>query len=245
MTIGILGKPQDIPKIKKLINLLKEVSKDIVVVMDSKNKKDLFVSRNTHVFLRPLENDFSAQRNFILKKAKDDWVFFIDSDELPTAGFVRKLKKISQNSGGYNGYYLKRAEVFMGKRLLHGESENLLLRLGNKKMGEWVRDFHETWKIEGETGVIKPLLLHFAYEEGVGKFLEKLRYYARMRAIELQKERGGSIFWLIVKPPLKFIYNAIFQLGFLDGIPGLVHAACMAYYSLSVELLAFDKSLQS
>src|SRR3989344_1982342 len=37
--------------------------------------------RKLKVVKRKLEDDFSAQRNFSLENAKNDWVLFIDADE--------------------------------------------------------------------------------------------------------------------------------------------------------------------
>ena len=63
---------------------------EIVVIDDDSVDKTVEVSKKIGaiVYEHALENDFAAQRNFGLEKARGDWIFFIDADERVSANLA-------------------------------------------------------------------------------------------------------------------------------------------------------------
>ena len=60
--------------------------------------------------------DFAKERNNLIKKSKADWIFFVDSDEVIPKELKGEISKINFNTTKYNGFYVKRKIVFLGKR---------------------------------------------------------------------------------------------------------------------------------
>ncbi len=212
---------------------------EIIVIDDFSTDNTVEVAKKFtyKIYEHHLHHDFASQRNFGLNKTANDWVLFVDSDEVvPRALAAEIVKKV--NGPAINGYRLKRQDYFMGKKLRFGETSQVkLLRLARKSTGKWVRPVHEIWQVKGRVGELDNPLEHFPHPK-LNEFLAEVNNYSDIEAnFRLEKARLLRVFLeLILFPPAKFIYNYVFCLGFLDGLPGLVMASVMSYHSILVRL---------
>ena len=183
--------------------------------------------------------DFAAERNRLLESAKTDWVFFFDSDEKISPSLKAEVERRITDPA-FSGYFLRRDDVFMGKKLRHGETAHVnLLRLAKKNAGVWRGRVHEVWEINGRTGQLKNRLLHRPHQS-VRAFLDKINYYTDIGA-----HRRFSVFRTVSFPPGKFFQNYILRLGFLDSLPGLVMAFMMSLHSLISRVKEYESSAHS
>lgn len=224
-------------RIKACLDSLSFLS-DIVVVDDLSLDETCNISKKmkARVFKRPLKNDFASQRNYGLKQAKGEWVLFVDADEKITEELKSEILK-SVQSEYYSGFYLKRQDYFLGKKLNYGETANLkLLRLARKTSGKWKRPVHEYWDINGRIGNLIRPLIHCPHPT-ISEFIEEVNYYTQVEA-NYRKSRGESVSFTssLAYPAAKFIKNYIFYLGFLDGFPGFVIAYLMSLHSLMLRI---------
>lgn len=85
-------------RIAKVINNIKDYVDEIVIVDGGSRDKTVEIARNlgAKVFYRKWDNDFGAQRNFSIRKAKGDWIFIIDADETASKGLLRALKDLTK-----------------------------------------------------------------------------------------------------------------------------------------------------
>ncbi|MCL4389892.1 MAG: glycosyltransferase family 2 protein [Patescibacteria group bacterium] len=173
--------------------------------------------------------DFARERNLGLKKAKGDWVLFIDDDEEVTPVLRDEILHTVKDTH-CNGFYLKRRDYLLGKWLRFGETANVrLLRLGKKGAGQWRRAVHEVWDINDPVGVLKNPLLHRPHPT-VHEFIDTINCYTDLESGKF------SYFRLFANPIGKFIQNYFLRLGFLDGFSGFVMAYMMSFYSLVVRI---------
>jgi len=234
VTVVVLTKNEE----KNIVDCLESLSfcDEIIVVDDNSNDRTVEIAKKTGaiVIKHPLNNDFSSQRNFGLEKARNNWVLFIDADERVSDILAKEIRyKISENK--YEGFYIKREDNIWRKKIKHGEAGNIwLLRLGKKGSGEWERSVHEEWKITGKTGKLISPIQHYPHQS-IEVFLKEINYYTTLRALELNKS-GVKVHWydIILYPKLKFLKNFILNLGFLDGVHGLVFALMMSFHSFLV-----------
>jgi glycosyltransferase involved in cell wall biosynthesis len=111
---------------------------EIIIVDDKSSDKTIDIAKEYHAkaYSHGLSNNFSAQRNFGLSKAKNEWVLFVDSDEIVSDALAFEIPNAigltDQNSRNFNGFYIKRTDFMWGKQLKHGEATIKLLRLGRK-----------------------------------------------------------------------------------------------------------------
>lgn len=207
---------------------------EIILVDDKSTDKTTEIAKklNAKIFAHELVDDFSVQRNYGLDKAKNDWVLFVDSDEVVSEELKEEILRCVQDDNNINGYYLKRKDWMWGKWLEHGEiSKVRLLRLAKKTAGKWIRPIHEVWEVKGQVGELKNPLLHYPHSN-VAQFLDEINRYSTVNAHFLYNSRVKTNWWQIVAyPTAKFFVNYFLYLGFLDGTAGAVVAIMMSFHS--------------
>lgn len=208
--------------------------KQLLVIDDASSDDSITVARSNKamVICQALDGDFSRQRNIGLEAASQDWVLFLDADERLTPDLKDEIQTIISSPSQFEAYKLKRIDFLNGKKITHGEiGTTRLVRLGKKGAGVWERPIHEVWMIENTGQLIHPLHHHSHYQWSAS--IKKIAIYAQLEAAyRLSEGEQPSLFELFVFPPVKFIQNFIFRLGFLDGWPGLYMALLMSCHSM-------------
>lgn len=210
---------------------------EILIIDDNSTDQTLRIIEGLNdgrikIFLRNLNNDFSAQRNFGMEKTKNDYVLFIDADEVVPA---KLREEIFLQGSEFDGYFIKRCDFMWEKKLEHGEVGNIyLLRLGNKNKGRWEGKVHEIWNISGKTKKLQTEIHHYPHQN-VSEFLSEINRYTSIRAQELYNKGVKSNFFTIVfYTKGKFLLNYLVKQGFRDGIHGLLFALFMSFHSFLV-----------
>lgn len=214
---------------------------EIIVIDDNSSDKTESVAKKykTAIFSHSLNNDFSSQRNFGMSKAKNEWLLFVDADEVISDALAYEILNAiylkDQNLRDFSGFYIKRSDFMWGRKLRYGETGNIkLLRLARKDSGFWEGKAHERWIVRGSKGTLRNPLLHFPHKT-IEEFLKEVNLYTDIRAEELKSKNVKVFFWSILLYPLgKFLVNYVFKKGFMDGIPGLIIATTMSFHSFLV-----------
>lgn len=186
------------------------------------------------IFKRKLGIDFSAQRNFGVEQATNDWVLFIDADERVTKELAHEIKN-NLSLTDFGGFLIKREDFMWGKELKHGETGSVkLLRLFNKNKGSLKGTVHEVWQTKSKVGKLVNSIKHYPHPS-VSEFLSEINFYTDLRAKELF-ETGvkTNLLLIILYAKGKFIVDYIFKMGFKDGKEGFVHAVIMSFHSFLV-----------
>jgi glycosyltransferase involved in cell wall biosynthesis len=214
---------------------------EIIIIDDESTDKTIEIARRfgAIIYCHRLNNNFSSQRNFGLSKAKNDWVLFIDADEVVSDALAYEISSAiqleNQDVNNYSGFYLKRSDFIWGKQLKYGETGQIrLLRLAKKDLGKWDGMTHERWKVQGRIGQLMNPILHYPHQSLV-EFLKEINLYSDIRARELNAKNINVGFSLIFLYPLgKFLINYLLRRGFMDGIRGLIFAITMSFHSFLV-----------
>lgn len=207
---------------------------DEVIVIDDNSTDDtvrLAKKSGASVINRAVAEDFSAQRNAGLARAKGPWVLFVDADEMVTKDLADEIRKAVERID-VNGFFLKRQDTMWGKVLRYGETDNVrLMRLGRKGKGLWARPVHEVWNITGVVGTLEHPLIHNPHPN-VTEFLADINRYSTINANFLASQRVPVFWWHIVIYPVgKFVQNYVVRQGFRDGMPGMIMAMMMSFHS--------------
>jgi glycosyltransferase involved in cell wall biosynthesis len=208
-----------------------------IIVVDDNSEDDTIktveklqtATRTVKVFKRGLDNNFSAQRQFGVDKATNDLILWFDPDETPSQEFITMLNNIDISQ--YN-YSFKRLDIFLGKTLHHGETNNqYFLRLFNKNFGQFQGMVHEKW-VSTKPTVITEIEINHSSHPTIKSFLNKINLYSDIRAQELyQQGIKAELFEIIFYPKAKFFYDYFILLGCLDGTPGIIFALGMSFQS--------------
>lgn len=182
----------------------------------------------------PNIKDFSAARNKLLSDVTTDWALFVDSDEVVSPDLEKEIKTQITNpmSTYYSAYRIRRLDNFLGTRLKHGETGNAhFVRLAKRDWGSWQGTVHEKWVGKGLVGTLKNPLLHTPHPT-LSSFVDKINKYSSLAAKErFDSGIRSSFVQIIFYPIVKFTHNYLLKLGFLDGVPGLIHAIMMSWHS--------------
>ena len=221
-------------KIESLLASLAWCDEIIVVDDDSTDKTKIIAeNRKAIVITHPLQNDFAAQRNIGLSKAKGDWILYVDSDETVTPELAEEIQAIvGGTDGATQGYFIKRTDRMWGRALRFGETRNIkLLRLARRGAGKWKREVHEIWDVKGETKTCTSPLLHSPHPD-VKTFLSQINRYTTINAAVFYRQgKRANVPAIMLYPVAKFLHNYFIKLGFLDGTAGFVFAMMMSFHS--------------
>ena len=172
---------------------------------------------------------FGPQKQFAVKSASHDWVLCLDADERVSPVLHDSIAKtlVRQHSSGHTAWRMARANVFMGRVLRHGEGyPDWSLRLFHREHARWSDDMvHENIVVPADTavGTLAGDLMHES-SETLSIYLAKQNRYTDLQAQRLFEagKRAGAL-RIALAPLVRFFKFYVFRLGFLDGVPGLVH----------------------
>ncbi|OIO29425.1 MAG: hypothetical protein AUJ18_08450 [Candidatus Hydrogenedentes bacterium CG1_02_42_14] len=166
---------------------------------------------------------YADQRRFALEYIQDEWIFFLDADEIISPELADKINGMELTADGCR---IKRISQFLGRWMKHGSwGRDSVLRLfkRNKAIIE-ERLVHEEVKVNGSTIFIHEPIRHFAQNdfETIGK---KFTTYLPLMAAEIAKRgKNPNMFFVFLNASGAFIRDYFLRAGFLDGWQGFVLA---------------------
>ncbi|SNZ00286.1 glycosyltransferase family 2 protein [Flagellimonas pacifica] len=200
---------------------------DEIIVVDSLSTDGTFEYLQSHpnvkVIQKPFEN-FTAQKNFALKQAENDWVLFVDADEIVGHKLQNEIVQTVNDPNALEAYWFYRKFMFQNRPLhFSGWQTDKNHRLFRKSKVKYTNTklVHETLEVDGSSGVFKEKLIHYCYKN-YQEYKSKMLHYGYLKAKE-KFDNGVSFNYLnlLIKPTWKFFYNFIVRLGFLDFQKGI------------------------
>ena len=232
-----------------------------VTVVDSGSTDATCAIASQRAVLRT--NDFSSfaqQRNWALDHCVDgqEWVLFIDADEVATPDFKSAVEKaIAEAAGNIAGFYccwktmlgecwLRRCDAFPKWQLR-------VVRVGHVRFIDFGHGQKEG-VVNGVIGYIREPYLHYALSKGWKHWWERHNRYSTEEAQERLRatlewsalfqanssKRNQALKPLVSRVPFwpvfRFIHDYLIRLGFLEGRAGLVYCINMAFYEFLIRL---------
>ncbi len=219
---------------------------DEVIVIDSFSKDQTKAISESFSNVRFIEHKFenyTAQRNFAIDQAKNDWILFLDADERLTPELKEEIIATVNLSETSNAYLFPRLFMFQHK-ILHfsGWQTDKIFRLFNKKFAKYTSErlVHEKLDVQGGIGCLKNKLIHYSYSD-FESYKGKMRTYGKLKAQEkFNKKINPSFLHSMLHPSYNFLYNYLIRLGFLDGKKGIIICYLNAY-SVYIRYQELDK----
>jgi glycosyltransferase involved in cell wall biosynthesis len=185
---------------------------------------------------------FGPQKQFAVEAAAHDWVLCVDADERVSDALALSIQAVLEGPDApvASVYRMPRRNRFLGRWLAHGEGyPDWSPRLFDRRAARWSDDtVHEKVLYATTPGALAGDLLHESAETLAG-YLDKQNRYTTLAAEQLfANGRRASTLELVASPLVRFIKFYLLRLGFLDGVPGLVHItigcmnSCMKYAKL-------------
>ncbi|HTM58227.1 MAG TPA: glycosyltransferase family 2 protein [Candidatus Udaeobacter sp.] len=217
------------PRLERLLPLL-SFAREVVVVCDPAGceaERDVAARHGARFFTRAFDG-FGPQRQFGLEQCTQPWMLWIDADEWPDAALIVSLRSRLGNaateSAGAAGLRLARRTWFLGRRIRFcGWGTERIVRAGRRDRVRFDdAPVHERLFVEGRIEDVGGMLEHHSYAS-IDECTRKMTRYARAGAERAWKEgRRASSIDVAVRPALRFLRQYVLQLGFLDGVRGLL-----------------------
>lgn len=206
---------------------------DEIVIVDSFSSDNTVALAKKHekvtVYQRTFDN-FSAQKNYAISKATNNWVTFFDLDEEVTPQLATEIIETFKNPSAI-AYYVKRDFYFMGKRIKYSGLQNdFIIRFFNKNNCKYNANLvHETLEANGKTEKLKNSLPHHTYKS-FDDYTSKMHQYSALQAKMLYKKgKKPNYYHFLFRPFYRFWNQFIFRLGVLDGKEGFILAYVSAF----------------
>ena len=219
---------------------------DEIIIIDTSGTKAISFPKQISAIVKQVKpvTNFAATRNHSLSFAHNNWVFFLDSDEVCTCPKPDLLIPMLQKD--CSGFQVSREDHFLGKVLHHGETaKSWPTRIINKTACAYQSIVHEKVICEGTIQSINPEILYIEHfpHDSIYSFFKKISWYSKLEAEQRNTPTIRLIFELFTYPTGKWIANLLFDQGLLDGYRGLVYATLMSYHSLLVRLFQLEKQI--
>ena len=221
--------------LEKLTVLNEIIVVDDGSIDDTKKIVKTFESKRISVKIidRGLDHNFATQRNFAVSQAHNDWILFLDADEIPSPKLINYLNNLKLDEN--NCYTIKRYLVYKNNILYHGISAtDKPIRLFNKTSGTFIGPVHEIWSTNKKIININFPIFHYS-APSLRIFLSKINNYSTIRAEELfNQKKSVNLLDIFLYPKAKFIQYYFWHLGFIDGVAGLIICLALSFYSFLV-----------
>jgi glycosyltransferase involved in cell wall biosynthesis len=186
-------------------------------------------------------------REFAIHEAANKWVLVIDADELVTPQLRKYLYDTIGKADAPAGVAIPRKNYFMG-RFMHSAYPDYVLRFFRQDLTHWPAVIHCSPEVDGKVTRIpesrRELALEHLANDTVSDILRKSDTYS---AYEMPRRRHKNYgLWALISRPLfRFFKSYFIKRGFMDGMPGLIHALLDAHYQAVVvaKLIEERKSL--
>ena len=216
---------------------------DELVVVDS-NSTDRTVevcrSRGARVVSHAFRG-YGPQKRFAVSLASHDWVLCVDADEVVTPELARAIRGLlaTEAEPPCAAYRVAFRSVFMGRALLHGARETHIRLFDRRRAGWDDAPVHESVLVEGETGTLPGLVLHYTARD-VGEAIDKLNAYTTRAASDRRGRpvRGTAV--LLASGAYHFFRHFVLRRHFLNGVPGFTWAMLFAVGSVVKHVKAHE-----
>lgn len=214
------------------IKSVKDLADEIIVVDGGSNDNTIEISENLGVkVVKNKFKNFSDQRNLAASLAKNEWIFYIDSDERATPEFIKNLKLKTENAGDdIGGFYVLRKTFYLGKDWGFSDKVERIFRKGRLK--GWHGVVHETPEVEGRLETIDEPILHYTHRD-LSQMVEKTNEWSEYEAdLRIKADHPEmNVFRFFRVMATGFLRSYIFEKGYKNGTAGLIESI---YQSFSV-----------
>lgn len=189
------------------------------------------------------------QKNWAIPRATHEWILLVDADERVTPELEREVRQLLERGPESDGYWVRRANYFRGRRLRHGgwESDRVIRFFHRDRARYQKRQVHEEIDLPEPLPVLRAHLRHYTFVS-FDQYLPKVERYGRWGASQAFSEgKRASALTVLGHTWGRFVRMYVLRLGILDGGDGLVLALLASYsvylkYARLWELTLLEKA---
>ncbi len=172
----------------------------------------------------------ASQKNWAIDQTTHDWILIFDADERCTPELQAEIER-EVLSPRTDAYVIKRRVYFMDRVIrFSGWQHDRVVRLFRRGAARYPnKRVHADMVTKGEPIVLRHPLLHFMIES-FEQYLPRIVKYGFWGAAQgWRRGKRSGFFEVYIRPIWRFLRMYVFQLGFLDGMTGLVFCMLQSY----------------
>lgn len=189
--------------------------------------------------------NYVDQKNALLDMCTQDWILFLDADEVLNDELKEAIVKVIQEDR-QEAFELNRLTFYLGKLLKHAWQPNYRLRLVRRSANpRWVGDIvHESLECDAKTARLPGYIIHYSYRDVQDHFQRTVRYAKMSAQSYILRNKKPSLFKILFSPVFSFTKLYFVKLGFLDGRAGLIAAWSAFIYTFLKYVYLWEASLK-
>lgn len=212
--------------LQEVIDRLRDFDEIMVVDMESSDRTlEIAEANGCRIEKFPACGYVEPARDFAMHAAKNDWVFFVDADELVTPELVRWIREFVAAPGDVKGVLVSRRNCFLDS-WRRDDYPDYQLRLIDSRFAMWPPAIHSRPEIQGKIGRVPSDRHELALIHKPPMISEVMERMNRYTGFELEK-RGAKkvgILTLWLKPMFRFFKSFVLRGGFRSGTAGYIAA---------------------
>jgi len=171
-------------------------------------------------------SDFSKLRELGMKRAKTDWIFYLDADERVSPRLYQEIA-VHLETNQSVALHIFRENICYGTTFAHGgwEHDRVTRVFKREALSGWSGEIHESPIFDGPTATLHTPLIHLTHRSTQDNLLKSADW--TLMEAQLLAEAGTppvTFLTLLRKGGMEFIRRAYFKKGYKDGLPGLIEA---------------------
>jgi glycosyltransferase involved in cell wall biosynthesis len=193
------------------------------------------------VFFHERVTEFEIARKLAIEKASNDWMFFLDADELVPLALARRLLQIAHGDA-VDVVRVPRLNYLIGAAMQYSgwgpnqDKQYRLFRRGKLGVRANMHDHIEVFpgaKVHELSFPSDGAIIHFSYLD-FEHFITKLNRYTNIHALQAAKAgEHPNIARALFKATRKFLAYYLLRKGYRDGWRGIYLALLMFFYEVS------------
>lgn len=219
------------------IKSVKDIASEVILVDDSDDDTPKIAREQGAKVVENRLKNFADQRNLAAGLAKNEWIFYLDSDERATPEFIESLKsKISLASArdkqdpkpDVAGFWVARKTFFYGKDWHFKDQVQRVFR--KSKLRSWRGIVHETPEVDGRLEAIDAPILHYTHRN-FEQMVDKTNNWSLFEAnLRLAAGHPAMNVWRFVRVMFTAFFSSYFgRGGYKNGTAGVVEAIYQAF----------------
>jgi len=212
--------------IGRTLESIYKIASEIVLVDSFSTDKTVEIAKRygARIFLEEWKG-YINQKNSALEKCTQPWILALDCDEVPTDELLMEISNAVLKNEKI-GYFIQRKTYYLGKLLKRSWQPDWKLRLVPKDTNpRWSGiEPHDRLIIDAETTKLGGYLVHYSYKDVLHHFQKTVKYAKISAGAYHKMGKRASIFKIIFSPIIAFIKGYFINMGFVDGMQGLIAA---------------------
>ncbi len=207
---------------------------DEIVVVDSFSTDRTVELASRFEKVRVLQRKYfgsASQKNFAMDQARHEWILILDADERCTPELEAEIRRELTSQSPAEAYIIGRRVYFMDRVIrFSGWQHDRVVRLVRHGAGRYPnKRVHTDMQTRSKPRMLRNKMLHYMIES-FDQYLPRIVKYGFWGAAQGWKTgKKSGLFEVLVRTVWRFHRMYFFQLGFLDGMAGLVFCLLQAF----------------